>query len=126
MYKSCSRCGRIHDTKYKCDINKPKFDYTRYGSQAERKMRNSAAWANKSKEIRAAAQYLCEVCRDKGEFTYDHLEVHHIIKLRNDKDGLLDNTNLICLCQKHHKQADKGRLEVSYLKNLALKREQRA
>lgn len=123
MFRSCSRCGQIHDTKYKCTKNKPKFDYSRYNDCAERKLRNTAAWADKSKEIRESANYLCEVCRDKGIYNYNNIEVHHIVKLRDDQDGLLDNSNLICLCAIHHRQADKGQIDADYLRELAHKRE---
>lgn len=122
MYRACSRCGQIHSTKFKCTHNKPKWDYGKYGTNEERKLRNTQAWAKKSQEIRQQAQYLCEVCRDKGIYNYNELEVHHITKLREDKQGLLDDSNLICLCIKHHKQADRGQLSKEYLRELTLKR----
>lgn len=122
MYKSCSRCGKIHSTRYKCNHNKPKIDYSRYGSQEERKLRNTSAWQKKSQDVRKQAQYLCEVCRDNNIYNYNDLEVHHIVKLRDDKTGLLDDNNLICLCVKHHKQADRGLLSIDYLRELAQKR----
>lgn len=122
MYKSCSRCGKIHDTKYKCNHNRPKIDYSKYGTTEEKKLRNTKAWANKSIEVREQAKYLCEVCRDKGIYNYNDLEVHHITKLRENKEGLLEDSNLICLCVKHHKQADRGQLDKGYLRALALKR----
>lgn len=122
MYRACSKCGRIHSTKYKCNYNKPKWDSERYGSAEERKLRNTSAWAKKSQEIRERAQYLCEVCRDNGIYNYKDLEVHHITKLREDKEGLLKDSNLICLCIKHHKQADKGQLSKEYLTKLAKER----
>jgi hypothetical protein len=53
-----------------------------------------------------------------GIATYTGLEVHHIEKLRENVDGLLDDDNLICLCGKHHKQADKGLIDKEYLKEL--------
>ena len=122
MYRACSRCGKVHDINFKCAHNKPKFDNTRYGTAEERKLRNTAAWANKSQQVREQAQYLCEVCRDKGVYTYTGLEVHHITKLREDKTGLLDDSNLVCLCIMHHKQADHGQLSKSYLRQLAARR----
>lgn len=124
MFKACSRCGRVHDSNYNCTHNKPKFDYSRYSDLEERKLRSTAAWTNKSIEIREAAQYLCEVCRDKGVYNYNGIEVHHIEKLRKNKEGFLNNTNLICLCEKHHKQADKGLLDADYLRDLARRRDQ--
>ena len=36
---------------------------------------------------------------------------------------LLDNYNLICLCQEHHKQAEIGKIDRDYLYRLARQRE---
>lgn len=113
MFKACSRCGKIHDSRFKCNVGKV------YTGGEERKLRSSYDWTKKSKEIRESAQYLCEVCRDKGIFTYENLEVHHIDKLRENKDKFLDDNNLIVLCVEHHKQADAGRLSKEYLRKLA-------
>jgi 5-methylcytosine-specific restriction endonuclease McrA len=107
----------MHPYNYKCTVGKI------YQGGAERKERSKYKWTKKSEEIREKANYLCEVCRDKGTYTYNDLEVHHITKVREDKDKLLDNYNLICLCVKHHKQADRGELDKDYLLNLARKRE---
>lgn len=117
MYKSCSRCGKIHAYNYNCTVGKT------YKGGAERKERSRYAWTKKSEEIRERANYLCEVCRDKGAYTYKDLEVHHITKVREDKGLLLDNYNLICLCVKHHKMADRGEIDSDYLSELARKRE---
>lgn len=117
MYRACSRCGQIHDSNYKC--NKGKV----YNGGIERKLRSSYAWASKSLEIRAKANYLCEVCRDHQVYTYDNLEVHHIVRVVDDKDKLLDDYNLICLCVEHHKEADKGKIDKDYLLKLAKIRE---
>lgn len=120
MYKSCSKCGKIHDSRFKCKVNiiiKQDTD--------ESKLRSTNRWTQKSLDIRAKANYLCEVCRKQGILTYDNLEVHHIEKLRNNKDRLLDDYNLICLCVEHHKQADAGELDSDYLKRLAVEREER-
>ena len=118
MFKSCSKCGKIHDTKFKCyagqDILK---------NREERKLRSQYVWTQKSEEIRERANHLCEVCRDRGAITYDNIEVHHIVKVKDDSSKLLDNYNLVCLCQEHHKQADKGEIDVDYLLELAKKRE---
>jgi 5-methylcytosine-specific restriction endonuclease McrA len=78
----------------------------------------------KSKEIREKANYLCEVCRDNEVITYDGVEVHHITKLSEDESLLLDDYNLICLCQEHHKAADAGQIDRDYLRELAKAREQ--
>ena len=121
MYKACPYCNRIHPVGYICP-KKPKRTIFRGGE--ERKLRSSNAWTKKSIEIREKAQGLCEVCRDQGLYTYTGLEVHHIVKVSEDKARLLDNYNLICLCTDHHKQAEQGKLDKEYLRKLARKREQ--
>ena len=119
MFKSCSKCGRIHEASFKCNAIKRTYKEI----DEERHLRSQYSWTKKSAEIRERSHFLCEVCRDKGFYTYDNLEVHHIVKVKDDKDKLLDNYNLICLCQEHHKQADSGRIDVDYLKELARHRE---
>ena len=117
MYKSCSRCGKIHDSIFKCNFGKV------YIGGDERKLRSSYDWTKKSKEIRDSAQYLCEVCRDEGVYTYSGLEVHHIEKLKDRQDLLLDRDNLIVLCTRHHKDADAGKLSKDYLRKLVENRD---
>lgn len=110
--KSCSKCGKIHARGVICNIGRI------YNKTDESRLRSKYAWTKKAKQIKADANNLCEVCRDKGVYTYDNLEVHHIIKLSEDKDGLLEDNNLICLCVYHHKQADAGEIDADYLREL--------
>ena len=117
-FKACSKCGKIHPYNYNCSVG---VDSNR-SKVAEDRLRSRYAWTKKSKQIREDAGNLCEVCRDQGIATYDGLEVHHIEKLRENVDGLLDDNNLICLCVRHHKEADNGELEKDYLRKLVKKR----
>lgn len=119
MYKACSKCGKIHPANSKCSVGRT------YRGGEERSLRASWDWTKKSREIREKADYLCEVCRDEGRYTHDHLEVHHIRKLSEYPDGLLEDLNLVCLCTEHHKEADDGKLNQVYLKKLALWRERK-
>ena len=119
MYKACSKCGKIHPANVKCDVGRT------YNGGEERKLRASYAWQKKSMEIRDKAQHLCEVCRDNGVYTYKGLEVHHIDKVKDNPDRLLDDMNLVCLCTEHHKEADQGKLTKEYLIKLAEIREER-
>ena len=121
MFKVCHRCGKIHTSNFTCMVGKQP---RRYNGGTERVLRSSYKWTEKSKEIRERAHYLCEVCRDEGLLTYDGLEVHHIIKVKDDEDLLLDNNNLICLCTLHHKAADNNELDKDYLISLAQQREE--
>lgn len=123
IYKSCSKCGKIHDTNYKCSIDKRyskyKYDYE------EAKLRNTYAWHTKAEQIKRDSKYLCSICFSEGIYNYNDLEVHHIIKLKEDKSKLLDNYNLICLCRNHHKLADAGMIDINLLKRLAKEREEK-
>lgn len=115
--KACSRCGKVHSTSYKCNHNRYKKD------TEARKLRSKNIWHSKSNEIRKKSNYLCSVCREENIFTYKGLEVHHITPIEEDKERLLDNYNLICLCQEHHKQAEIGKIDRDYLYLLARRRE---
>jgi 5-methylcytosine-specific restriction endonuclease McrA len=96
---------------------------TVYSTTEERTLRNRSVWHRKSEEVRDKAHFLCEVCKDQGILNHRNLEVHHIVKLRDDETLMLDNYNLICLCSEHHHLADSGGIDVEYLKRLARKRE---
>lgn len=114
--RACSKCGKIHARGYKCNVGRV------YGKTSENKLRSSYAWTKKAKQIKADAMGLCEVCRAQGIYNYDNLEVHHIIKIKDDPNGLLDDDNLICLCVEHHKQADDGQIDAEYLRELVKER----
>lgn len=112
MYKSCSRCGKIHDYNHNCYINKSKI------KNDVDKLRSTYKWQLKVEEIKDASNYLCAVCRDNNVYTYNTLEIHHIEKLQQRPELFLDDNNLICLCKKHHKDADNGKINKEYLLNL--------
>ena len=120
MFKSCSKCGKIHPRNYQCNVGRT------FTGGIERKLRSQYSWTKKSEEIRERANYLCEICREQGIYNYTNIEVHHIVKVKDDESRLLDNENLICLCQEHHKQADNNEIDKDYLIELAKRREQQA
>jgi 5-methylcytosine-specific restriction endonuclease McrA len=56
------------------------------------------------------ADYLCEDCGERGELTYEKLEVHHIVPFRSiDDPKRLDQRNLRVLCKACHKGRTKAR-----------------
>ena len=116
MTKACSRCGRIHQSGYKCNAGRI------YRGGDERKLRATNKWHEKARAIKEQAQSLCELCRTENRYRYDHLEVHHIEKLTDHPELLLEDSNLICLCQECHKQADAGKIDKDLLKRLAADR----
>ena len=120
MYKACSRCGKIHDINYRCYIG----DNIRKKDTKANRFRRTTQWKNKSEEIREDSKYLCNVCLDNNIYTYDNLEVHHIEPIEQNYERRLDNYNLICLCNEHHREAEKGKIKKEYLFELAEKREE--
>ena len=118
--KACPRCGRIHEYSFKCFRN---ITPRSYQDTEENRLRSKSAWKKKRSEINEKSYYLCEVCKDRGDYTPKEVEVHHIKKLREDHDLLLENENLITLCKLHHREADRGYLEKSYLLELVKKRD---
>lgn len=122
MFKACSKCGKIHDYTYKCS----KGSYRRFSDRQDveaSKLRSKSSWQRKREDIRARAFNLCEYCKAQGVYTYDNLEIHHITKLADNLDGLLVDSNLICLCQKHHRQADNGEISKDELIKLVATRD---
>lgn len=119
MYKSCQKCGRIHRAGEKCNWGK-----TQTLKTSDQKLRSTQRWQDKSREIRDASRWLCAICEEEGIFNYNKLEVHHITKLKDDEEGLLDNYNLIALCKYHHELADSGKIDAEHLRELARIREE--
>lgn len=118
MYKACSRCGKLHPKNYICTKGKV------YKGGDDRKLRKTFAWTQKSLEIRERANNLCERCRAQGRYIYEGVEVHHIEKLAEHPELLLEDSNLVCLCQRCHKMADNGEIPKDELRQLVAIREE--
>lgn len=119
--KTCSYCHKIHDVKMKCTAKRGYYreknsryekdkDYTRFIK--------SKQWFNKSQEIKLLDSHCCLVCKSLGLNSPVYLEVHHIVKYRNNTSLRLDNDNLITLCIAHHKMADANKIQASELYSL--------
>lgn len=119
MLKSCKYCGRIHDRKYDCG-KRPQRKRIVNDNEAGR---YTTAWRKKSEDIKERSNYLCAVCQSINVLTYNQLEVHHIDKLTEHPERLLDDSNLICLCKDHHRDAEKGKIDKLLLFSLATKRD---
>lgn len=107
MLKSCKYCMRIHDSKFDCG-KKPQ----RKKQEDKDRFRSTQAWQKKSKEIKQRDSYLCQVCirllyNTHNQYTYDGLQVHHAIPLREDFERRLDNDILLTMCERHHEMAEK-------------------
>ena len=119
--KTCTYCHKIHDIKMKCTAKRGYYrdKNTRYEKDKDYiKFIKSKQWYNKSQEIKLLDSHCCLVCKSLGLISPVYLEVHHIIKYRNDASLRLDNNNLITLCVNHHKQADSNKIQASELYRL--------
>ena len=107
MLKSCSRCGRIHDKNHKCYANTKNY----YQSDPEiRKFRNSGAWKRKAEEIKERDKYLCVICLKRNIINAKDLSVHHIQPIAENQAVKLENSNLITVCEVHHKECEIGKI----------------
>lgn len=116
ILKSCSRCGKIHDSKYIC---KPQVLMQKNKTKTQ-KFRSSYAWLTKQRSIRERDLNLCRICLlnlydTVNRFNYNNLSVHHIIPLINDYSRRLDDDNLITLCRHHHELAEAGIIPKGFL-----------
>ena len=115
MLKTCSICGKIHDFNQVC--NRPcKKKTTR-----QNEFRDSYQWKQKRNQIKSRDKYLCQVClsgkyETSYRYTYDELEVHHIVPIEEDYLLRLDSNNLITLCRMHHEMAEAGEISKEELK----------
>ena len=119
MLRSCPYCGRIHERNFDCG-HRPKQKNKRREEEAGR---YSWAFRKKSEEIKERSHFLCAVCFSEGRLNNQDLSTHHIIKLTERPDLLLEESNLICLCRYHHDLADAGKIDPGKLLDLARERD---
>lgn len=118
MKKLCPICGKLHSLGDTC---KPFVRMTDKLTE-QRAFRNSTAWKKKREEIKERDKYLCVYClRVDRVITRDSLEVHHIVKIKNYKEGRLLDENLVTLCRYHHEMAEKNVISEEELYGLVNK-----
>ena len=118
MMKSCPYCGSIHDAAYICP-RKPVRVPGKHRSIAG-DLRHTNRWKEKSIDIRQRDLYLCRVCLDNDIANNKRLSVHHITPIKDDPERYLDEDNLITLCERHHEEAENGKIDEGYLRQLAV------
>ena len=119
--KTCTYCHKIHDIKKKCMAKRGYYreKNARYEKDKDYiKFIKSKQWHEKSQEIKLLDAYCCLMCKSLGLISPKYLEVHHIVKVRNDSSLKLDNSNLITLCVAHHKMADANKIQARELHSL--------
>lgn len=107
MFKACSRCGKIHAQGHRCYANSRNYD--KHDAET-RKFRNSKEWKHKAEEIKERDKFLCQICLKNNIFNFKELSVHHITPIAENQALRLENSNLITLCEKHHKECERGKI----------------
>lgn len=111
MLKSCQYCGKIHDSKYIC---KEKPNRKKEVTEAD-KFRWTSIWQRKREEIKKRDLYLCQICIRElyntiTKYNTEELSVHHNIPISVEYNKRLDNSNLLTVCDYHHKMCDRGEI----------------
>ena len=122
MLKACKYCGRVHARDFDCGHRPKRTQYNR--TEAEQPRYTSAMNA-KSREIKERQFFLCPICAQNGDLRVKRLETHHIFKLRLRPDLMLEDGNLIALCEEHHEEAERGEIKTALLQELARERDRR-
>lgn len=118
MYKRCKRCGTlVEGYKGVCEgcielVEKDKQQAYRLYDNTDsiRKMRHSKEWKKLREEVIETFGGLCAKCLVEEKLVpFDH--VHHIVYAENDESLFFDKNNLVCLCEKHHREVHKHRIK---------------
>lgn len=119
MTYSCRYCGRIHEKGFVC----PKRPQYRRNKNTKDKFRSTAAWQKVRETVAVRDHYSCCICVENGDYSEKTIQVHHITPLNEDFTRRLDMRNLISLCEKHHAQADDGKISAEKLRRIAEQRQ---
>ena len=93
MLRTCSVCGGIHQEDNMCKRTYKKNSYAS-------KFRNSNAWITKREQIKKRDKYLCQICLKENVYTYNNLQVHHIVPIEKDNDSKLKAYYFVSQIQK--------------------------
>lgn len=128
MLKSCTYCGKIHDSKFICEkkkiMQKKRWESSKDSTASA--FRRTVAWTKKSKRIRTLDNHLCLCCLAelKGtirRYNTQDLQVHHIVPVEEDYELRLVEDNLITVCEKHHEMCESGTIGRSIQEELVKK-----
>ena len=123
MLKSCSYCGRVHDSGYICPKKAAMTQRYPKDTRASN-IRNSSRWQKTRDHVRQRDHNVCQLCLRNYPGTIrlyetEGLSVHHIIRLEDDESKAFDEDNLITLCRIHHEMAEEGKIRGAELLRIA-------
>ncbi len=109
MLRTCQHCGRIHDSRYDCGKHPKRPERA---DKEENRLRTCRRWDKTRKRVNERDRHLCRVClSEEHRFNSAGLETHHIVPLHEAPELAYEDDNLITLCVRHHKAADRGQIE---------------
>lgn len=123
MLKSCTYCGKIHDSHYECP--EKTRTRTRYCNDTMAShLRSLSRWQKTRDYIRERDHNVCQLCLKNYPGTLrpyetEGLSVHHIDKIEDDSSKAFDEYNLITLCRVHHELAESGEIDKEILRAIA-------
>ena len=85
--------------------------------------RRSKEWEKKSIEIKERDRWMCVVCKNNlydtvRQYNSENLETHHITPLKESYKMRTEGGNLVTLCTRHHKMAERGQIPRDVLRTL--------
>lgn len=109
LYRKCSICnGKVrYGTKCKCEEERARERYRVYkqkrNDKEEQKFYGSKEWSRLRKTIDIRYHGMCLYCLLMFDKIVDREANHHIIEIKDDWSRRLDDSNIIPLCDKCHK-----------------------
>ena len=105
----CQYCMKIHDREYECNAKSKHKRIKRINRYNDERYKiyndcyNTRQWKRVRGEVLNEANYMCEVCKELGKLNYTDIQVHHIDKVKNNKEKIYDKDNLLVVCREHHR-----------------------
>ena len=123
MLKTCTYCGRVHDSAYVCHSKATAQSKYPKDTQAS-KLRSTSRWQKTRDRVRQRDHNVCQLCLRNYPGTIrpyetEGLSVHHIIKIEEDETKAFDEDNLITLCRIHHEMAEEKKIPRGELLKIA-------
>ena len=120
LKKLCSKCGKvIQYGNTRCKVCEDKYQammknynakakkeyYKKYNNEKRdnQDFYNSKSWSLTRQQINNRDKGLCRLCYSEGKITYSEC-VHHIEEVRDNEALRCDDSNLISLCSRCHRE----------------------
>ena len=88
-------------------------------------IRSTGRWKRKANDIKVRDLGLCQMCKHNMDMLSDmklfnaiNVQVHHIIKIKDNPDLAFEDSNLITLCRYHHELVEDNPKYIKILQGL--------